>query len=423
MNKIKKSLLTGIAGLVLVSLSGCGNPNTITFWNPLTGDDGAYMDNMVEAYNETDPEFPVESVISPDMYTKVYTVMNSGEGVPDLTLIHADRVPGFVKLGMLESVESLMENNPNLNVDNYLEQAWAPGTVDDTQYTIPLDIHGSAMYYNVDLLEKYGVSNFLDDDVVTFEELLSLEGKLDEGQYAINNALIEWTTLANVVNLGGDIELDGKPTIDTPEMKEVVGQLHDLADAGLITPNGEDGYAIFQGGDVLFSTDGTWTSTAHDSIETLNWGVTNTYAFEPETFNNRSSAHLFSMLENEERTDEKEQGIADFLNYVRENSMEWAKAGQIVASRDVFEDPEYEQYPQSFFTSSEEEQQSLHIFEYEHYGYVEQALATVLVDMIYGNIEIEDGLVQAQRQVEDLVAQGGAGEVAAEEAEAEAEAE
>ena len=31
-----------LAGITL--LAGCGNANTITFWNPLTGDDGAYMD-------------------------------------------------------------------------------------------------------------------------------------------------------------------------------------------------------------------------------------------------------------------------------------------------------------------------------------------------------------------------------------------
>jgi len=71
-----------LAGITL--LAGCGNANTITFWNPLTGDDGAYMDALVAEYNETDPEFPVESVITADMYTKIYTVMNSGKDIPVL---------------------------------------------------------------------------------------------------------------------------------------------------------------------------------------------------------------------------------------------------------------------------------------------------------------------------------------------------
>ena len=175
-----------LAGITL--LAGCGNANTITFWNPLTGDDGAYMDALVAEYNETDPEFPVESVITADMYTKIYTVMNSGKDIPDLTLIHADRVPQFADLDMLEPIEGLMATNTDLSADNYLEVAWNAGNYEGTQYTVPLDIHGNAMYYNTDLLDKYDANTFLDDDVVTIEEILSLDGKLDEGQYAINNA-------------------------------------------------------------------------------------------------------------------------------------------------------------------------------------------------------------------------------------------
>src|SRR5699024_1568973 len=157
------------------------------------------------------------------------------------------------------------------NESNYLENAWVAGNYEGTQYTIPLDIHGNAMYYNIDLLEKYDAMKFLDDNVVTIEEMNSLEGQLEEGEYVVNNALIEWVALGNVVNVGGEIsDEEGNPTINTPEMREVVEGLKSIADKGLLTPFGEDGYAIFQGGDVLFSTDGTWTSTAHASVEGLN---------------------------------------------------------------------------------------------------------------------------------------------------------
>jgi len=401
-----KKFLSAAALASITLLAGCGNANTITFWNPLTGDDGAFMDALVADYNETDPEFPVESVITADMYTKIYTVMNSGKDVPDMAIIHADRVPQFADLDMLESVEGLMATNTDLNSENYLEVAWDAGEYEGTQYTVPLDIHGNAMYYNIDLLDKYAVNGFLDDDVLTIDEILSLKGKLDEGQYAINNSLIEWVTLANVVNVGGNIsDEEGNPTINTEAMKTVVEELKSVVDAGLMTPYGEDGYAMFQAGDVLFSTDGTWTSTAHSSVEGLNFGVTNIYSVTEDKFTNRSSAHLFALLENEDRTDEKEQGIADFLSWMRENSVDWAGAGQIVASKEVFESEEYQQYPQSFFTSSDAEKEASYIFEYKYYSYVETALGTVLSDMIYGNITIDEGLEQAQKEVEDLIAE------------------
>nr|WP_090892091.1 extracellular solute-binding protein [Evansella caseinilytica] len=398
-------------------LAGCssGNENTITFWTPLTGDDGAYMDELVKQYNETDPEFEVKHIITSDMYTKLYTVMNSGNDIPDLAIIHADRVPGFVNQDLLETMDVIMKTQPELKEENYLPQAWNSGNIDGVQYTIPLDIHSNTMYYNKDLLKKYNVEHFLDDDVVTFEEMLSLQGKLDEGDYVVNDALLTWVILAQIINLGGDIQANDAPAVNTEEMKAAIEAIKAVADAGLMTPYGEDGYLMFQSGNVLFSTDGTWSSTAHAGVEGLNFDVTNIYAFEPEIFTNRASSHLFAMLKNDDRTEEKEKGIADFLEFMRENSMEWAKAGQIVASRDVIESPEYENYMQSFFTSNEKEIESLYIYTYEYYPYVSEALDTYGADMVHGELDIDEGLDAMQKFVEDKIAEGVSGTTDAEE--------
>ncbi|MCM3111856.1 extracellular solute-binding protein [Lederbergia lenta] len=402
--------------LVTVILSGCSgdDKNTITFWTPLTGDDGAYMDQLVKDYNETDPEIKVKHVITSDMYTKMSTVLNSGKGIPDLSIIHADRVPSYAKQDVLEPMTTVMESGSELKEENYLPQAWSSGNIDGTQYTIPLDIHSNAMYYNKDLLKKYNVEHFLDDDVVTFEEMLSLQGKLDEGDYVVNDALLSWVIFAQIQNLGGDIQEDGKPAVDTDVMKQSIEAVKEIADLGLMTPYGEDGYLIFQSGNVLFSTDGTWSSTAHAEVEGLNFGVTNIYAFEPEKFTNRASSHLFAMLKSEKRTEEKENGIADFLEFIRENSIEWAEAGQIVASKEVNESLEYEKYMQSFFTSNEKEIESLYIYTYEYYPYVAEALDTYVADMVHGEVDIDEGLKTMQTFVEDKIAEGDKGEAKAE---------
>ncbi|MCM2677380.1 extracellular solute-binding protein [Alkalicoccobacillus plakortidis] len=398
------SVLLGLS----VMLVACGNDEyTIEFWTPLTGDDGANMDELVKQYNDSDPEYKVNHVITSDMYTKMYTVLNSGRGIPDLSIIHADRVPNFVDQDLLEPMTEIMALQPELKEENYLTEAWTSGDVDGTQYTIPLDIHGSAMYYNEDLLAKYGVEDFLDDDVVTFEEMLSLQGQLDEGDYVLNDSLLSWVILAQIQNLGGEIEDEaGNPTVNTPEMKQSFEAIKELSDAGIMTPYGEDGYLMFQSGNVLFSTDGTWSSIGHSQVENLNYGVTNVYAFEPTTFHNRASSHLFALLDTDERTDEKEVGIAAFLEFMREHSIEWAEAGQIVASVDVVESPEYKEYPQSFFTSSEEQTDSLHIYTYRHYPYVAEALDMYSADIAHGEIDIDEGLAEMQRFVEDKIQEG-----------------
>ena len=70
--------------------------------------------------------------------------------------------------------------------------------------------------------------------------------------------------------------------------------------------------------------------------------------------------YVWYKLKSESRTDEKEEVIAQFLEFVRTNSIEWAKAGQIVASKDnILESDDYQQYPQSFFTSTSEEEDTL----------------------------------------------------------------
>lgn len=401
-----------LTGLLMGLLAGCGgnDEKTITFWTPLTGDDGAYMDQIVKAYNETNPEIKVKHVVTSDMYTKVSTVLNSGKGIPDLAIIHADRVPGYVKQGVLEPMTNVMAAQPELKQDNYLPQAWSTGTIDGTQYTVPLDIHSVVMYYNKDLLKKYNAESFLDDNVVTIDEMLSLQSKMDEGDYVVNDALLGWVILSQIQNLGGDIQADGKPAVNTPVMKQAFEEVKKIADAGLMTPYGEDGYLMFQSGNVLFSTDGTWASTAHAAVEGLNFGVTNVYSPTADKFTNRSSSHLFAMFNNEKRSDEKEAGIAAFLEYVRENSLEWAKAGQNVASKQVNESPEYQDYMQSFFTSNEKEIQSLYIYTYEYYAYVAEAVDTYALELARGNIDLDETLQTMQKFVEDKIAEGSSGQ-------------
>lgn len=400
------ALLTGVA-LTASLLAGCSSnandPNTITFWTPLTGEDGAYMDNLVKAYNDTDPAVKVKHVVTADMYTKISTVLSSGKGIPDLAIIHADRVPGYVKQNQLEAMTTVMQAQPELKEDNYLPQAWGAGNIDGTQYTVPLDIHANVMYYNKDLLAKYGAESFLDDNNVTVDEILSLQGKMEEGDYVVNDALLGWAMLGQIQNLNGDIQEDGKPAVNTEVMKTAVEDVKKINDAGLMTPFGEDGYLMFQSGNVLFSTDGTWSSTAHATVENLNFGVTNVYSVSPDKFTNRSSSHLFAMFNNEQRLDEKEQGIGAFLEFIRENSVEWAKAGQIPASKQVVESPDFSQYMQSFFTSDEKEIESLYIYTYEYYPYIAEAVDKYVGDMVRGNVDIDETLQTMQKEVEDKI--------------------
>ncbi|MNV99048.1 hypothetical protein D3C71_1943660 [compost metagenome] len=115
------------------------------------------------------------------------------------------------------------------------------------------------------------------------------------------------------------------------------------------------------------------------------------------------------MFKNKDRSEEKVAGIGNFLEFIRQNSIEWAKAGQTVASKKVIESPEYKDYMQSFFTSNEKEIESLYIYTYEYYPYIAEAVDTYCGDIVRGNVDIDETLQTMQKFVEDKIAEGTSG--------------
>ena len=82
------------------------------------------------------------------------------------------------------------------------------------------------------------------------------------------------------------------------------------------------------------------------------------------------------------------------------------KAGQIVASKDVLESDDYKKYPQSFFTSTPEEEDTLYIFDYVYFSYVLEALDVYCTDIAYGELlDLDEGLATMQQYVEDKIAE------------------
>src|SRR5699024_10587277 len=105
-------------------------------------------------------------------------------------------------------------------------------------------------------------------------------------------------------------------------------------------------------------------------------------------------------------TEVKEEVLAHFLEYIRENSIECAVVGQIVASEDVIDDADYDASMQSFFTKNDEEYDSLYVYTYEYYPYVHETLDDFIADIVHGEIDVDEGLEEMQQFVDDKVEEG-----------------
>ena len=187
--KSKKMMATALAALMLAGgLAGeatilpvKAEGEEIEFWNFFTGPDGENMQALIDGFNATDPAYKVKNVTmaSGDLYTKIPTVVNSGKGIPDLTMVDVARIPMFQAQGLLEPMTTLLEGQPEIKKENYNETVWNTGTFDGEQYSVPLDMGVIGVAYNKDLVEKYA-PGVLDDNLITIDEIKEIIPKASE---------------------------------------------------------------------------------------------------------------------------------------------------------------------------------------------------------------------------------------------------
>ncbi|MER2059900.1 MAG: extracellular solute-binding protein [Niallia sp.] len=405
----------GVIGLSIGILAGCGDSgasgsakNEITFWNPFTGPDGKNMQAMVNEYNKTNPEYKIKNVSlkEGDMYTKIPTIVNSKKNIPDLTIVHAERIKQFKDNDMLTSYNDLLTDFPEINGDNYVDEAWKIGELDSERYSVPLDIHTFGMYYNKDLVDKY-LPTALDDNIVTFDEIKQVGEQAQKDKIrALGVTWLKPNFLSLYAQNGGELTEDGiQPTLVNQAAKDTFNLWRDYVKAGYTTKDGEDPTQMFLTGKVVFLPEGIWMQNQVKESK-VNWGLTNAPQLSDDLSKavNWSSSHQFIMLKDDSRSEEKAKGVVEFLDWVRDNSMEWAKSGQNPATLSLLDNEEYKAMPQSFLLATPEQQATLKIFDYKYNGYVSELLDSKAGDVVFSKVETDKALEDMEKEISAKVA-------------------
>ncbi|MEH7504155.1 extracellular solute-binding protein [Neobacillus drentensis] len=418
-----KKRITKIFSIALIftmalALSACSSKSSsgsaskdskeLVFWNVFTGPDGKNMQKIVDDYNKTNPEYKVKnvSITADDMYAKIPTVVNSGKNIPDVTIVHAERIKQFVDKGMLTPYDDVLGNYPDIKEENYVKAGWDIGNLDGKRYSIPLDVHSFVMYYNKKLVEKYA-PHALEDNIVTFDEIKAA-GDLakKDGVTAIGLTWMRPIFLSLYNQMGGDITSDGeKPTLDTPEAAKALELLKSLVTEKYTNKDGQDPAQLFKSGKAIFYPEGIWMQNSLKDIKTLEWGMTNFPQVSTDKVVNWTSSHQFVMFKSKDRDDKRTQGVIKFLDYVRQNSNPWAEAGQNPASLLNVNDAKVQTLPQTFLLKDEKERATLKIFDYKYNGFVAEQIDKIAGDAAFGKVKISDALKKAQKAVEDKIAQ------------------
>ncbi len=152
--------------LSLVSIAACGTGTNngsancsniqLSYWNGLTGPDGPTMASIVAQFNASQSTIKVKMTIANNMSTKLDTAAAS-DTLPDVAIINEDQIATATFHGITRPMDDLL-SQINLSSSDFPQAAWDQATFAGHQYGVPLSFVALTMYYNADLFSKAGIS-------------------------------------------------------------------------------------------------------------------------------------------------------------------------------------------------------------------------------------------------------------------------
>ena len=407
---MKKALALVLSLAMLLAASTAMAAVEIDYWSVFTGGDGATMQGMVDAFNASQDEVHVNHtpMTADDLYQKIPMTVQTGSGVPDVAVVHIERIPNFVTNEMLYAYDmDLINDAAGIVAENYNQAAWAASDIDGEHYGIPLDVHSYVTYINKDLFDKYDLNEFVADGYITFDEIRQLGDKARAAGYEGEIFNLGWmrAQMLGYYAQEGDglLSQDGvHPSINNDSMKKAMETMKSLSEDGYTTVKNTDYSSKFYGGELLVWTEGIWMKAAVVDAG-INFEMFPGVCYAPETCKSWTSSHNFVQFADEERTEEEDRAVAKFVNWMGENSLTWAKdAGQCPSHLSINNVAEFKDMPQSFLADPARVDE-LNIYSYEYWGLFDTAFSRVGWDFVDA-MSIEDALVQIEQEINDAIA-------------------
>lgn len=394
-----------VAVAMLCAVGGCSSTadsGVIQFWNNLVGDDGPAMQRIIDEYNATNPKYKVvfQPMNGNDLTTKIYSVMQTGDNIPDIIIGDQFQTAVLESQGLLNSMDEWQSYAPELVEENFLPQTWKNVEIDGTAYGIPMYLFQMAVYYNKDLVNEYNLNYILDDGFVTIEEIQSLKGKIPEDKYGLVLGNLPWAFMSLLYSAGGTLD-ENMDDLTTDVWRKPFEQLREAYEMGVIAPIDVDGEQAFGSGTAIFAQLGTWAQgNMSETLGADKIAEANTLQYGTDNFSNFLYQCNWMQLKDPKRSPERAAAAADFVQYVYENWMDWSDVGSISPAYRDLNNPEYQKLIQASFTNSEKEREYIKTSNYLYGGYATSAWGTY-GDIVFGNVSVDEGL-----KILDQTAQG-----------------
>jgi multiple sugar transport system substrate-binding protein len=338
---------TSAAGGGAASAGACsdaGKGQAITMWSPLTGPDGDEMTALANQFSkENSLGIKVTHTAQPDYLQKLNTAA-AGNSLPEMTVIRAGDIGEMVARNVLKPMSDAALNEAG-GVDTlkpqFTDAVWAAGEVKGKRYTVPLDTHPLVLYYNKDMFQKAGITMPTDRPMTKdeFEKAVDALNKDGVAGVAIGTAFQTGAWFQGMIRqFGGDItNADGtEATYNSPQGVQAAQYIHDMK--AKTTPQingaGDPEVKFFQQQKAAMVFHGPWHIS--DMVKLPFVG----FAQMPQIGDKYSvwgNSHQLSITTEDPA---KQAAAGCWIGWLSQNSVQWAKAGQVPARKSARESAE-----------------------------------------------------------------------------------
>src|SRR5699024_3941416 len=208
-----KKMIGGLICLSLIwALSGCtntqesgGEEGVIEFWHTMSGENGEYLEELVEEFNDQSDSIQVKPVYQGD-YEDIQKKLRAGGGaqsIAPIVMTGDNDVPHMVNNDYITPMYEFIEEDDEVDTSDFEKNILQRYEIKDKLYAMPMSSSNLLVYYNKDTFEEVGLDP--NEPPKTFSEVKDMGKKIDEetDQIGFTTAITPWVLARLVSNQGG----------------------------------------------------------------------------------------------------------------------------------------------------------------------------------------------------------------------------
>lgn len=327
----------------------------LQYWTPFTGPDGPFMQTLVDNFNAANPNIQVTMTTQAEYSTQLATAAASGT-LPDVAIINEDQVATQAFRNVIRPIDDLVAQS-GIEASDFPEVAWNAGEVAGKRYAIPLSFVAMTMFYNQDLLSAAGIDG-PPKDAEEFDRAATAMTANGNNGFLLTTGFPVQQIFQQLLHQFGGTEFNEDATEATWNSEAGVRALQWMKDAQ--TKYGQPNLEVdaelnaFKAGTVGIIWNGIWqmTNVTGDAVE-FNGQATAVPQIgeQPAVW---AGGPLLALPTTANPDACKDAAALIFIRYLIDNSVEWAKAGNIPASKRARESAEFQALPQASIAPSVE---------------------------------------------------------------------